>query len=111
MSLVTPRAIQLGILILLQELVNQLMLRLLLIQDMLSIYKLLQLKMPVLTQIKLLKLMNHVTPPETLHGIHILLLELESQLMPRLLLIQDMPFIYRLPQLKMLVLTQIKPLR
>jgi hypothetical protein len=111
MSLVTHREIQHGILILLQELVNQLMLKLHHIQVMLSIYKLLQLKIHVLTQTKLLKLMNHATLQETQPGIHILLLELESQLMPRPHHTQDMPFIYRLPQLKIHVLTQTKQLR
>jgi len=95
MKHVTPREIQPGTLIPHQELVNQLMPKMLHTQVMLSIYKLTQQLMLVLTQIKLLKLMNHAILQETLLGIHILLLELESQLMLNQLHTQDMLSIYK----------------
>jgi len=97
--------------ILLLELESHLLPKMPHIQDMLFIYKLLQQKMLALTQIKLLRLMNHVILLVTLLGTLTLLLELESQLMPKHHHIQDTPSISKLHQLKMLVLTQIKLLK
>jgi len=86
-----PQETQLGTLILLLELLNQLTPSHHHIQDMLSIYKLHQLLMNVLTQIKQLKLMKHALKPETQLGTLTLLQELLSQLMLKLHHTQDIP--------------------
>jgi len=84
-----------GTLTLLPELESQLMLKHHHTQDMLSIFRLTQQLTLALTQIKLLRLMNHAPNQETLHGTLTLLLELESQLMHKHHHIQDMLFIYK----------------
>ena len=94
-----------------QELENHQQLKMPHTQDMPFIFKLNQLLMPVSTQIKLLKLMNHVTPQETLLGTHILLLGQVNQLMLNLHHTQDMLFIFKLNQQLMLASTQIKLLK
>jgi len=103
--------ILLGTPILHLELQSQLMLRHHHTQDMLSIYKLTQLLIPVLTQIKQQRLMNHAVNQEILLGTLIPLLELQSQLMLRLHHIQDMLSIYKLIQQLILVSTQTKLLK
>jgi len=108
MSHAVNQETQLGTPILLQELWSQLMLKPHHTQDMLFIYKLTQQLTPVLTQTRPPRLMSHAVNQETLPGTPILLQELWNQLMLKPHHIQDMPFIYKLTQLLIPVLTQTK---
>jgi len=94
MNLALPQEILLGTLTLLQELLSQLMLKHHHTQDMLSIYKSTQQQTLALTQIRLLRLMNHATLREILLGTLIPAQELEHQLMLKHHHIQDTLFIF-----------------